>query len=159
NLSRVRDMVPASRVCAAVKANGYGHGAVTVARALADADMFAVSSLDEALELRRAGIGQPVVTLSQPLDLDICRCLAENDIRPVVFDQTHLGVLDNHTGPTLKVWILLDSGMHRLGFPADEAADIDARLQSVATVERMGFATHLACADDPEHPLTARQLA
>lgn len=159
NLDRVRALAPGREVYAAIKADGYGHGAATVANALAGADGFAVSSLDEALQLRWAGITRPIVTLSQPLDAETCAAAAEHCIRPVVFDRRHLDVLDDYAGPDLSVWIKLDSGMHRLGFPADEAAAIDACLAGQARVERHGWLTHLGCADDPESPLTEQQLA
>lgn len=158
NLARVRELAPGREIYAAVKAGGYGHGAATVAGALADADGFAVSSLDEAMQLRWAGISQPIVTLSQPLDAEVCAVAATHDIRPVVFDRRHLDVLDNYAGPHLSVWVKLDSGMHRLGFPADEAAAIDARLAGQAHVERLGWLTHLGCADEPDNPMTEQQL-
>lgn len=159
NLERVRSLAPGREVYAAVKADGYGHGAVTVANALGAADGFAVSSLDEAMQLRWAGIRQPIATLSQPLDAEVCALMADHGIRPVVFDRRHLDVLDAYTGPDLAVWIKLDSGMHRLGFPAEEAAAIEARLAGQRRVQRLGWLTHLGCADEPGSPMTERQLA
>jgi alanine racemase len=159
NLARVRQLAPGRAVCAAVKADGYGHGAITVASALADADGFAVATLDEALQLRWTGITRPIVTLSQPLDAEICTQMAEHDIRPVVFDPVHLAVLEHYRGPRLPVWIMLDSGMHRLGFPPDEAGEIEHRLAKLEHIERLGWATHLACADDPVDLQTHQQIA
>lgn len=159
NLDRARALAPGREVYAAVKADGYGHGAATVATTLADADGFAVSSLDEAMQLRWAGITHPILMLSQPLDAEVCAMAAEHDIRPVVFDCTQLAVLDAYTGPDLSVWIKLDSGMHRLGFPALEAQAIEKRLSDLRHVKRLGWLTHLGCADDPGSPLTERQLA
>ncbi|WP_423823745.1 alanine racemase [Salinisphaera sp. SPP-AMP-43] len=159
NLRQVREFAPRQAVYAAVKADGYGHGAVTVAGALAGVDGFAVSSLEEALQLRWAGRVEPIVTLSQPLDATICAQAAAHDIRPVVFDRSHLDVLADYVGPTLSVWIKLDSGMHRLGFPAAEAAALDRQLAVLPHVERVGWLTHLGCADDIEHPLTEQQIA
>lgn len=159
NLRRVREFAPHQAVYAAVKADGYGHGAATVAAALAGVDGFAVSSLEEALQLRWAGVSEPIVTLSQPLDKTVCVQAAEHDIRPVVFDRAHLDLLDDYVGPPLSIWIKLDTGMHRLGFPADEAVALDRRLAGLSQVERLGWLTHLGCADDIEHPLTAQQIA
>ncbi|HET7312830.1 alanine racemase [Salinisphaera sp.] len=159
NLGRVRALAPGRAVYAAVKADGYGHGAATVANALAGADGFAVSSLDEALQLRWSGIAQPIMTLSQPLDAQVCACAAEHDIRPVVFDRTHLDALAGYAGPDLSVWVKLDTGMHRLGFAAPDAGAIDARLKELRHVKRLGWLTHLGCADDPDSPMTERQLA
>ncbi|MES1955209.1 alanine racemase [Salinisphaera hydrothermalis] len=159
NLGRVHELAPGREVYAAIKADGYGHGAATVARALHDADGFAVSSLDEAMQLRWSGITQPIMTLSQPLDAAACALAAEHDIRPVIFDRTHLAVLADYVGPELSVWIKLDSGMHRLGFAADEAAEIESQLQTLRHVSRVGWLTHLGCADDPASAMTKRQLA
>lgn len=158
NLGRARALAPGREVYAAIKADGYGHGAATVAGALAAADGFAVSSLDEAMQLRWSSITQPIMTLSQPLDAGACALAAEHDIRPVVFDRTHLDALAEYVGPALSVWIKLDSGMHRLGFAVDAAPDIEARLREMRHVRRVGWLTHLGCADDPVSPMTDRQL-
>ncbi|AWN17661.1 alanine racemase [Salinisphaera sp. LB1] len=159
NLERVRALAPGCEVYAAVKADGYGHGAATVANALAAADGFAVSSLDEAMQLRWSGITQPIMTLSQPLDVDACALAAAHDVRPVVFDRTHLAALADYVGPVLSVWIKLDSGMHRLGFAPGEAAAVAAHLREMRHVHCVGWLTHLGCADDPSNPMTERQLA
>ena len=158
NLARVRELAPNSAVYAAIKADGYGHGAVTVAQALSGADGFAVSSLDEALQLRWAGIEEPIVTLSQPLDDDSCALMAEHVITPVLFHESQLSVLERQIGLSLKVWVKLDSGMHRLGFVLDRVSEIEARLGHLERVQSLGWITHLGCADDIEHPLTNRQL-
>ncbi|MGB7756019.1 MAG: alanine racemase [Salinisphaera sp.] len=159
NLERVRALASGREVYAAIKADGYGHGAATVANALSGVDGFAVSSLDEAMQLRWSGLTQPIMMLSQPLDAGACALAAEHDVRPVIFDRTHLEALADHVGPALSVWIKLDSGMHRLGFAPDEAAAIEARLRDMRHVRRVGWLTHLGCADDPSSPMTKRQLA
>jgi len=63
NLDRVKTLAPKSRVMSVIKANAYGHGAVQVAESLSTSDAFAVARLDEALELRKAGVEQPIVLL------------------------------------------------------------------------------------------------
>lgn len=158
NLSRVRALAPESRVYAAVKADGYGHGAVTVAQALANADGFAVSSLDEALQLRWAGVAKPVVMLSQPLDATVCGHAGEYSLEIVVFHDSQLAALSDYIGPQLTVWIKLDSGMHRLGFASGRAAEIEQRLNKLDNVHIAGWLTHLACADEPDRPETQAQL-
>jgi len=158
NLRRVRDLAPDSRVYAAVKADGYGHGAITVAQALHEADGFAVSSLDEALQLRWAGIDKPVAMLSQQLDATVCDQAAENRLEIVVFHDSQLDVLASYIGPPLTVWIKLDSGMHRLGFASERAGEIERRVAALARVEVAGWLTHLACADEPSRPETRAQL-
>src|SRR5690625_4001773 len=83
-LARVRALAPGRRVHAAVKADGYGHGAMQVAQALADADGFAVARLDEAMQLRWAGIDKPIMLLSQMLDAELLGQAAENGLEPVL---------------------------------------------------------------------------
>lgn len=158
NLARVRELAPASRIYAAVKADGYGHGANVVAQALSDADGFAVSSLDEALQLRWAGIDKPVAMLSQPLDATVCDQAAENRFEIVLFHDSQIEALAAYVGPPLTVWIKLDSGMHRLGFASERAGEIEERLGRLETIEIAGWLTHLACADEPGRPDTQAQL-
>jgi alanine racemase len=68
NLERVRNWAPRSKIMAVIKANGYGHGLVAVARALEAADSFAVARVDEGLTLRSAGIGKRTVLLEGVFD-------------------------------------------------------------------------------------------
>lgn len=159
NLQRVRDHAPGRAVYAAVKADGYGHGAVTVALALSDADGFAVSSIEEALQLRWAGLAKPVALLSQMLDTEACDAIAEHALEVVVFHDAQLEALARHIGLPVRVWIKLDTGMHRLGFDCARADEIERRLSGLDAVEIVGWLTHLACADDPADALTSRQLA
>ncbi len=158
NLQRVRDHAPGRTVYAAVKADGYGHGSAVVAHALADADGFAVSSIEEALQLRWAGITRPIALLSQMLDVDVCDAIAAHALELVVFHEAQLDVLARYIGPAIKIWIKLDSGMHRLGFDCGRVDEIEQRLSLLGGVDIEGWLTHLACADDPADPLTGRQL-
>ncbi|WP_111746323.1 alanine racemase [Salinisphaera orenii] len=157
NLRRVRELAPTSRVFAAVKADGYGHGSVAVATALA-ADGFAVASLDEALRLRLAGITEPIITLSQPLDAAVLAEASAQNIQPVAYGPCQVEALAQYSGTPLAAWLKIDSGMHRLGVAADEAGALADRLATAPGVEDLGFLTHLACADDPGDPMSDRQL-
>lgn len=159
NLQRVRALAPNRRAYAAVKADGYGHGAIRAAQALSDADGFAVSSFAEAMQLRWAGIDKPIMMLSQMLDGELIAQAAEHNLEPVVFHASELEVLASWNGPTLRVWCKVDSGMHRLGFaPADVAAVAD-KLARAPCVECAGWMTHLACADDIDSDMTTHQVA
>lgn len=159
NLARVRECAPGRRVYAAVKADGYGHGAATVAAALAGVDGFAVASLDEALQLRWAGFAQPVMMLSQPLDATVCAQAAAHGFEVVLFDDAQLDALASYRGASLKVWIKIDSGMHRLGFAPHRAGEIERRVGAMTPARCAGWLTHLACADDVTDATTATQLA
>lgn len=158
NLTRVRELAPASRVYAAVKADGYGHGAPVVVQALAKADGFAVSSLDEALQLRWSGVDKPIVMLSQPLDDTVCAQAGENGFEVVLFHRAQLEALERYRGPSLAVWVKLDTGMHRLGFAAGRAGELAAWIKTLERVHLVGWLTHLACADEPARDNTQRQI-
>jgi len=159
NLARVRAFAPGRRVHAAIKADGYGHGAATVAGALADADGFAVSSFDEALQLRWAGVGVPIVMLSQPLDAMVCTQAGEHGLDITLFHDAQLAALETHAGADLTVWVKIDSGMHRLGFAPERADEIARRIAAMPRVHQAGWMTHLACADDRGDDYTNTQLA
>src|SRR5699024_2734560 len=149
---------PGRRVHAAVKADGYGHSAMQVAQALADADGFAVARLDEAMQLRWAGIDKPIMLLSQMPDAELLGQAAENGLEPVLFHGDALTLITAYRGTKLRVWIKIDSGMHRLGFAPERVAEIAAVLADAPDVECAGWMTHLACADDVASDMTARQI-
>lgn len=160
NLAQVRAHAPGSRVLAVVKANGYGHGAVRVARALSDAEGFAVACLSEAEELRAAGITQPLVLLEgvytdkalQWVSLNRCQCVVHCAEQVELLERT---ALERPVG----VWLKVDTGMHRLGIAPEQAEALFGRLVRCASVAQVHVMTHLACADQREHDATRQQLA
>ncbi len=159
NLDVARRLAPGSKVMAAIKADGYGHGAVGLARALKSADAFAVACLEEALVLREAGIDQPVVLLEGILSSAEAEEAAAERLQVVVHDHWQLLLLDALGSKPVSVWIKLDSGMHRLGFPLTEAAALYRFVQSRPHWEFCGWLTHLACADEMDNGFTRRQVA
>lgn len=158
NLQQVRLRAPNSRVYAAVKADAYGHGAVAIAAALCAADGLAVASLDEALVLREAGVRQPIALLSEPLDTAAIGECVGHGFEPVIFESGQLERLRTPLTAALPIWVKLDTGMHRLGFPPQQAARIHAEVERLPHVRLAGWMTHLACADDVDVPATAAQL-
>lgn len=159
NLRKVRDYAPGRRVMAAVKANAYGHGAVPVAKALGDADAFAVATLDEALELRAAGIHAPIVLLGGVAGTDDLAQAVQHGLNPVVHDEAQLRLLEAIQPGNARVWIKLDTGMHRLGFAPGAINDLRRRLSALKGVTIAGWMTHLASADEPQSGQTKEQLA
>ena len=121
------------KMLAVLKADAYGHGAVRCAHALADlADGFAVAFLEEAVELRKQGITQPIVLLEGVFDAAEYAAVDEYGLWPVVADQWQLETLLKHEWKTpVKVWLKMDSGMHRAGFfPHNYASAYTAPAQS-----------------------------
>lgn len=159
NLARVRSLAGNARVMAVVKADAYGHGLERCARALAGADAFGVASIADGLRLRAAGHRQRVVVLSGP---DMSSDLAEMrrlQLEAVIHHEAQLAMLEaEHGGGPLKVWLNLDTGMHRLGFAPGRAAELHARLRELSGVDpAIVLMTHFASSDEFDNEFTARQ--
>ena len=159
NFARVRSLAPRSRVLAVVKGDGYGHGAVCVARTLDGADGFAVARLNEALELRDAGVEQRVLLLSGVFDSASLTAAAKARIELVVHDEEQVALIERaRVERRLGVWMKLDTGMRRLGFEPDQAVAVVKRLQACDAVGEVPVVmTHFACADDTDDGTTAEQ--
>jgi len=159
NLGLVRRYAPAAHIMSVVKANGYGHGLGWVAGTLADSDAFAVASLQEAIQLRQAGVTRPIILLEGVFDAGEATLLRRHTLIPVIHQERQLAMLEAHpdTSPE-RVWIKLDTGMHRVGFTPAEFANVLARAQSVPGIGQIGVMTHFANADDVKDPLTAKQI-
>ncbi len=160
NLQRLREAAPASRIMAAIKANGYGHGLIRVAQALGDADALGVACVEEALGLREAGITTPITLLEGFFHADELPHICEQSLELVVHHAWQIEQLASYSPPSLlRVWLKVDSGMHRLGVPVEEAVAQWQRLSAIPGVEVVGLMTHLACADDLDDSVTEQQLA
>ncbi|MBT2289520.1 alanine racemase [Paenibacillus albidus] len=152
---------PPTKFMGCVKANAYGHGAVEVARELErlGADYLSVAFLDEAVELRQAGIKLPVLVLGYTPPEGITAAW-ENNVTVTLFTPEVLEairLLPQDPAHKLKVHIKIDSGMGRLGlFPADAPAFI-AEVQQVAQAELEGMFTHFAKADERDKSYTLEQ--
>ncbi len=160
NLRRVRELAPGRKVMAIVKADGYGHGLERVARALQGADGFGVACIADGQRLRAAGVSQRIVVLSgldEPADLSEMRRLNLESVihHPVQIDWL---AADRDARP-LRVWLKIDTGMHRLGFAPQLVRDACARLRELPSVHRdIGLMTHFANSDAFDDPLTMRQI-
>lgn len=160
NLNRVRALAPRAKVMAIIKANGYGHGAVRVARSLQAADAFGVASLEEALTLRDSGITQPIMLLSGFLDPPELREIARANCWLTVHHPQHVEMLEQtRLDARLKVWLKIDTGMHRLGVAPAKVPVLWARLHALDWLDKpIGLMTHFACADDRDDPCTGEQM-
>lgn len=161
NLQRIRHFAPRSRVMAVIKANAYGHGLVTVARALEEADAFAVARVDEGLTLRMAGIQKRTVLLEGVFDRGQLDSAAAAGFELVVHTEEQIDLLRQAgAGASFRVWLKLDSGMNRLGFKGAAFGSALEALRALPRVESpVNLFTHLASADDPDSQATAEQLA
>ncbi|UXY10666.1 alanine racemase [Kosakonia sp. ML.JS2a] len=160
NLQRLRELAPASRLVAVVKANAYGHGLLETARTLPDADAFGVARLEEALLLRAGGITQPILLLEGFFNAEELPLVAEHQLQTVVHSEEQLKALETTPlNAPVTVWMKLDTGMHRLGVHPNEAEAFYARLSQCKNVRQpVNVASHFARADEPECGETERQL-
>ena len=152
NYERVRRLAGRRQVMAVIKADAYGHGAVAVANCVAQcgADWFGVASVEEALELRAAGITQPILLLgglymSDPADLIKFR------LTPSVSSTARLDTYAEcarRGGRPIEFHLKVDTGLGRLGVPPDRLAAFLEHYRTLAGVRLTGLLTQLASAED-----------
>ena len=162
NFGRIRARAGGARVMAVVKANAYGHGLMATASALAAADAFGVARLEEGIVLRRGGITQPIVLLEGVFDAQQLERAAEHRLDLVVHDALQIGLLERPQGGAQRfvLWIKIDTGMNRLGFPVADFPAALERLRGLAPAAReLRLLTHLACANERDDAVTREQLA
>lgn len=164
NVRLIRELLPpGTALLAVVKANGYGHGAIPVARTALDAGaaLLGVTCLDEALELRHAGITAGILMLgyAPPEHADL---VVEYGIIANCYSPDVLEALDRaaaRAGAVARVHLKVDTGMGRLGpLPAEFPSLVDRSL-GLRHVRVEGIFSHLASADNPDSDQTARQGA
>ena len=161
NLSVIRARAGSARVMAVVKANAYGHGLVPTALALGQADAFAVARLEEGLALRAAGITAPIVLLEGVFSAAQLQEAAHHGLELVVHDALQIELLEQMRGThRFVLWIKIDTGMNRLGFPTAEFAAALERVRRLTPAPlEIRLLTHLACANERDEGMTQAQLA
>ncbi len=171
NASYIKSLLsPSCHLMGVIKANAYGHGAVPSAYALrrAGVSWFGVATLDEAIELRRAGIDEPILILSYT-PAEQAACLAEHRVTQTVVSLDHARALNAAAvaaGVQLDVHVKLDTGMSRVGFVCHSEQDIEhtvrelIELNTFTNVRAEGVFTHFAVADVADDGgFTERQYA
>ncbi len=163
NYARIRELAGARRVMAVVKADAYGHGAVPIAQCLAacGVDWFGVATVEEAVELRGAGIEQPILLLgglymSDPADLIHYRLV------PTVSSTARLETYEEcarRYRQPISFHLKIDTGLGRLGLPLDRLQHFLERYQQLEGLELTGVFTHLASAEDLVASQTDEQLS
>ncbi|HVF28810.1 MAG TPA: alanine racemase [Pyrinomonadaceae bacterium] len=165
NFHQVRRRVaPGVKVMTMVKANAYGHGAVTCARRLAaeGADWFGVAMPEEGIALRESGIRQPILCLGGFWEGQVGACV-QYDLVPVVYrlDMTEaLNTAAGAAGVVRDVHVKVDTGMGRLGVRYEAVRDFAEKLKSFTNIRVDGVMTHFATADEEESvSFTREQIA
>ena len=152
NYQRIRTLAGARRVMAVIKADAYGHGAVPVARCLAECgvDWFGVATVEEALELRAAGIQRPMLLLGGLYMSDPAH-LIEYRLTPSLSSTMRLDTYAEcarRYGRPIEFHLKVDSGLGRLGLPLDRLTAFVEHYRELAGLQLKGFFTHLASAED-----------
>ena len=164
NAAAMAAAAPGAELCAVVKADGYGHGAVGAARAAlaGGATSLAVALVEEGAALRAGGIEVPILVLSEP-PADVIREAFGSGLTPTLYttagiDAAHGAVQRSGGDQQWTVHLKVDTGMHRVGAHPVDVPDLARRIATTPTLHLGGTFTHLAVADEPERPETAAQL-
>ncbi|MFP4026948.1 MAG: alanine racemase [Candidatus Brocadiia bacterium] len=152
NVRAVKNIPGVKKICAAVKADAYGHGAPAVAKVMSAAgvDIFAVAMTEEAVELRQAGITEPIILLTTVPEDDI-ETILRWGITSCITDEKfarRLSQVAKQKGFQATAHINIDTGMHRVGIPHDEATDTILRIAQLPALGITGIFTHFACSED-----------
>ncbi|MDI1352024.1 MAG: alanine racemase [bacterium] len=162
NLTQIKRFAPGKKVIAMIKANAYGCGIRIVAPVLdGTVDAFGVACLEEALAIRAINCTTQCILFQGIFSPDELMVVSQHQFSCVIHQSHQLNWLLNTPLPKpIKVWVKVNTGMHRLGFHPDEIPKIVSALKSCPWVEKdMGLMTHLACADEPHRVENTTQIA
>lgn len=165
NLSLLRERMPNQKILAMVKSNAYGHGLVHAAKALSGADAFGIATISEALTLRAAAIKTDLVVMRGfTTDAELGLFLNDSSLFACIHDEGQVALLEEkkaaYQGEKLSIWLKVDTGMHRLGFSAEQFPSIYRRLMALPfIVKPFVIFSHLADADNEEATFTNQQIA
>lgn len=159
NVRTLAAFVAPAQVWVAVKADGYGHGALLVARAAqaAGAQGLCVALVQEGVALRRAGIAGPILVLSEQPP-DELRAAVDHRLSITVYSAEQIVQLAACGASEHPVHLKIDTGMRRVGVAAADAVALADMIAASPAVSLAGVFTHLAVADEPDRPFTDQQL-
>lgn len=164
NICQVRQLVgPQRQIMAIVKANAYGHGAVPVAQAVlaSGAQRLGVALMQEAIQLRQAGIIVPILILGWTTPDNYTRAI-DQQITLTIFNLADAGNLNMQAlakGKKAQVHLKIDTGMGRLGFqPSEQSVRAIEKIIKMPGLKVEGIFTHLARADESQKAFTIKQL-
>lgn len=159
NLQLLKSYTPEAKIISVVKADAYGHGLARTAQALAESDAFAVACVDEAVNLRAAGILHPIICLQGFRDSAELKQVADANIQTVVHSDHQLRLLQSNTlKQSVQVWLKVDTGMGRLGFIPDQVEQVYSELEQIDAVNKIRLMTHFANADTLDDSVMQKQL-
>ncbi|MGO1298113.1 MAG: alanine racemase [Vibrio sp.] len=161
NYNNLKAQCQEQKLVAVIKGDAYGHNAVEVAQALSQADMFAVARIEEAITLREAGITQPIQLLEGCFCQDDLKVAAELNLDTTIHSPESLRDLQQaELAQPIRVWLKIDTGMHRIGVRPEEVDTYVQALQASGKVAGdVGFMSHFYLADDVNSSATHQQIA
>ncbi len=162
NVRTLAAIVSPTPICAVVKADGYGHGAVQSAQAAlkGGATWLAVALVEEGVELRDAGLSCPILILSEP-PIGAMDVVVGQKLTPTIYSQAGLDALDSAAGDAgvvAEAHLGVDSGMGRVGVQVDEITQFVDSATERQNISLTAVWTHCPVADEPDNPFTAAQL-
>ncbi|MEG2775475.1 MAG: alanine racemase, partial [Acetivibrio sp.] len=163
NIKRTREIIkPKTKIMAIVKADGYGHGAIPIARALSEqVDAYGVAILEEGLELRRTGIQKPILILGFT-PITQYKDMIAYDIMTTVFQYDMAEKISMEAmkqGKKAKIHIKLDTGMGRIGFPiTKESVETIIRINELPGILIDGCFSHFSKSDEKDKTFAKGQL-
>jgi alanine racemase len=159
NYQKLKTLSGDSQLIAVVKADAYGHGAIEVAKALPNADAFAVAAVGEAISLRENGITQKILIMGGFISVAELQACIDLKLDPVIHQQFHIDCLrDNPTLNQLEIWMKVDSGMGRLGFPVNKVNNAIEQLEKISSLGQIRMMSHFASADEIDNDQTKKQM-
>lgn len=163
NLNLIREKMPNQKIMAMVKSNAYGHGLIRVAEAIDDVDAFGVATIAEAMQLKETAIKTDIVVMrgfstknELPYFFDDPQLLA------CIHDENQIALLETMktSAKSLRIWLKVDTGMHRLGVPYVKFKEMYERLMALPfIVKPFVICSHLADADNDDACFTQQQIA
>jgi len=149
NNLQVARRITDARLMSVIKADGYGHGLLRAAEALAATDGYALLDIQDAVRLRDAGFRQPILLLEGFFGADELPVIAEYDLTYVIHNAAQIAILDAYPGSgKLGVWLKVNSGMNRLGFAPQNVSQAMEQLRRHRAVRDVTLMTHFANADE-----------
>ena len=163
NVRTLSALVAPVSMCAVVKADGYGHGAVPAAKAAiaGGARWLAVALVEEGIEFREAGIALPILVMSEPPPTSM-EAIVSHELTPTIYSEAGLAAIGSaaeRQSKNVQIHLGVDSGMGRVGLKPDEIASFVMSVQGFPNLSVSAIWTHCPVADEPDNPFTATQLA
>lgn len=150
NLQVAKSLAKNSRVMAVVKANAYGHGIVPLLKPLEQADAVGVSCIEEAMELRKLGCQRPILLLEGFFKTEELSLISDMQFEMVLHQPYQLAALQQvSVEKPIKIWLKINTGMNRLGFPAHQLEDLLETINTVKAIAKpVNLMSHFSDADD-----------